>query len=117
MIRGEVGLRNTGRLRRVAVVSDPAGISTSERAIAIGRDELARRAALLTVGDIVIDANSPLAPVGSFGVGDDVLVEASIPYHGDVALWHRVIGYTWSPDTESMAVSLRRTEQFGGAGG
>lgn len=112
MIRGEVGLRNTGRLRRVAVRSDPAGISTNARAVAIGRDELRRRAALLTIGDVTIDSTNALAPMGSFRVGDDILVQADVPYHGSVSLWHRIISYTWSPDTERVTVQLRRSEQY-----
>ena len=112
MIRGEVGLRNTGRLRRVAVLTDPAGIGTTSRAVALAREELARRSALLTIGDVVIDSTNPLAPMGSYRVGDDILVQADVPYHGEVSLWHRIIGYTWKPGSERVSVQLRRSEQF-----
>ncbi len=110
-VRGYAGTRTPRRLRRVTVVTDKA-VMTSTRADARAADELRRRQSVLTVGEITVHDWHPNAPIGSFEVGDDIVIQAPISYLGDVKLIHRIVSYTWSPDAGVITVELARSEDF-----
>lgn len=110
-IRAQAGVPNPNRVRRVTSVTDQT-ITSNTRAQDVAAEELRRRLAALTISEISIDGTHPNAPVGSFTLGDDILVQALLPYFGEVQLWHRVIAYTWRPDTDEVSLTLRRSEQF-----
>lgn len=111
-IRGYAGSPHPTRLRRVAVVDDPAGVSNVSRANALARAEYLRRQAILDVTEIEIDARDPNARLGSFRCGDDILLTADVPWIGEIAQWERVLSYTYDPALESIRVQLRRSESF-----
>lgn len=101
-----------GRLRRVVQVVDQT-LTTLESCQALAADELRRRqASLIAVNEITVDARHSNAPYGSFRCGDDIRVDAIIPWAGRVSLWHRVTAYTYNADAETIAISLRRSETF-----
>jgi hypothetical protein len=110
-IRAQAGGNHSGRVRRVTSLTDKT-ITTRERAGALAVEELYRRLAAYTISEISIDATHDNAPMGSFTVGDDILIQANLPYYGEVALWHRILAYTWRPDANEVTLSLRRSEQF-----
>jgi len=110
-VRGQFGGNHSGRVRRVASITDQT-ITTRARAEALARDELYRRLAAYTISEITIDATHDNAPMGSFALGDDILVQANLPYYGEVQLWHRITAYSWYPDRNEVKLSLRRSEQF-----
>jgi len=99
------------RIRRVAVVADGT-IVDRNRAIKLAANELDRRQAILDIKEIEIKAQHLNARLGSFSVGDDILVEAEVPWIGAVRQWERVLAYTYDPTLESVRVSLRRAESF-----
>lgn len=102
------GIRD-GRLRRTAVYTDK-GVKTDSRMDALIRGELSRRRQLLDISSVEVTQH-PNAPIGSWALGDDVLVEASLPWLGDVSLWCRVVG--WSLLTETTArLDLVRSDSF-----
>lgn len=103
-----------GRLRRAAVYSDKS-VTTAARMDALVRTELAVRRNITEIREVeVID--HPNAPLASWVPGDDVLIQAALPWLGDVALWHRVVG--WSLVSETRArLSLVRSDSFTYGGG
>jgi hypothetical protein len=110
-IRGYAGTRSARRLRRVTVVTDKA-VMTGGRADARAADELRRRQSVLTVGEVVIHDWHPNAPIGSFEVGDDIIIQSPISYLGDVKLTHRITAYTWAPDPGLITLELARSDDF-----
>lgn len=112
MLRRSTGLRD-GRLRRVSVFSDKA-INDTARLDALIADELnARRAAVrITSLDVVDHAN---APIGSWQIGDDVLVRAEIPWLGEVEMWVRITGWTLTDEhTATLEVTRSDLYRYGG---
>jgi hypothetical protein len=110
-IRAQAGKPDPKRIRRYKVINDKTVVD-KKRAQANADDEYRRRTALLTITEITIDATHDNAPMGSFSLGDDILVQCWIPYIGDVKLWHRIVSYTWRPDKDEVVIQLRRSEQF-----
>lgn len=97
-----------GRLRRPYVYTDKS--ADRERLDAATRIELAARRDVLAVASIEV-TDHPNARIGSWSVGDDVLVQASLPWLGDIAIWHRVT--SWALTGEATAsLSLTRSDSF-----
>lgn len=110
-IRALSGQPDPKRIRRYKTVNDKT-VTDKVRAQANADTEYLRRTALLTITEITIDATHDNAPMGSFSLGDDILVQCWIPYIGDVQLWHRIVSFTWRPDKDEVVIQLRRSEQF-----
>lgn len=110
-IRALSGKPDPKRVRRYKTINDKT-VTDKARAQSNADAEYLRRTALLTITEITIDATHDNAPMGSFSLGDDILVQAWIPYVGDVKLWHRIVSYTWRPDKDEVVIQLRRSEQF-----
>ena len=110
-IRALSGKPDPRRIRRYKTINDKT-VTDKLRAQANADQEYLRRTALLTITEITIDATHDNAPMGSFSLGDDILIQAWIPYIGDVKLWHRIVSYTWRPDKDEVVIQLRRSEQF-----
>lgn len=98
-----------GRLRRSAVYSDKL-VKTADRMDALCRAELAIRRNTTEIPAVEV-VNHPHARIGSWALGDDVLIRARIPWLGDVALWHRIVGWSLISDTRAR-LSLRRSDAF-----
>lgn len=100
------------RLRLPAVLTDKS-IESNTRAKAVAGDELsARRAAMIEVPEIVIDARHRNAPLGSFSLGDEILISVRYPYLGQVAAWHRIITIQYLPLVDRAVLSLTRRGEF-----
>lgn len=98
-----------GRLRRpyLYLAKD---VSSRTRLDALIRDERIRRQQPLTIPSVTVK-DHPHAPIASWDVGDDILIQATLPWLGDVALWHRIVG--WDLLTEhTAALSLERSDSF-----
>lgn len=110
-IYGYAAQRNARRIRRIVTVTDTS-VYSAARAKALAESERLRRQEFLTIGKITAVADHDNAPLGSYGIGDDIVVQAEIPWYGEVALKHRIIGTTWRPDKNEVEIQLRRSEQF-----
>lgn len=98
-----------GRLRRPYVLA-AKDVSKATRLDALIRDERIRRQQPLTIPSITV-RDHPHAPIGSWQLGDDIEVRATLPWLGDIAIWHRVVG--WELLTENTArISLERSDSF-----
>ncbi|WP_433701791.1 hypothetical protein [Nocardiopsis sp. CA-288880] len=113
MLRANASVTD-GRVRRSRTVERPD--ITSQAALqAVADDELRRWNSVEDIlGFTVMD--HPNARIGTFDVGDDVLVHA---YSGwaPIDLWVRITSMTLSPDTGEVAVTCSRSDRFryGGA--
>lgn len=111
---GKGALRRTtavrdGRLRRTAVVKGKR-VAVASRLDAMIRDELRVRQGELRIDSVDV-VNHPNAPIGSWAVGDDVLIQAELPWLGDVSLWCRITGWELLSDSRAR-LSLARSDSF-----
>lgn len=98
-----------GRLRRPIVYTDK-GERNESRLTRRSRRELDRHRPSLAIEKIVV-RDHPNAQIGSWSVGDDVLVRAEIPWVGEVALWHRITGWELTSE-DTAALSLLPSDSF-----
>lgn len=98
-----------GRLRRTAVLK-AKDVSARGRLDALIRDELTARQGELQIDAIEV-ADHPNAVIGSWSVGDDVLVQATLPWLGDVELWCRITSWELLSDTRAK-LTLARSDSF-----
>lgn len=98
-----------GRLRRTHVYT-AKDVSAVPRMDALIRNELQRRLQTLTISTVHV-RDHPNAVIGSWEVGDDVLIQATLPWLGDVDLWCRIVGWTLTSDT-TAALTLARSDSF-----
>jgi hypothetical protein len=109
MIRAEARA-STGRLRRMATIDDKA-VTDNGRAQIRARDELASRRDTTTVTDIVV-RNGPNAPLGAWGVGDEIRLIADTNWIY-LDQWFRVLSITFHPEIpEVIGMSLLRADHF-----
>lgn len=98
-----------GRLRRSYVYTAKDVTSTS-RLDALIKDQLQRRAQALDISSVTVQ-DHPNARIGSWSLGDDVLIQADIPWLGPISLWCRIV--SWTLLTEHTALlTLKRSDAF-----
>lgn len=108
-LRRSTSVTLPNRLRRVSVYSDKS-ITSSSRMDSLIRDELQTRRNLLDIAQVdVID--HPNAPLGAWQLGDDVLVQADVPWLGEVRLWCRITGWSLTSDTRA-SLTVQRSDKF-----
>ena len=108
MVRRETGVRD-GRLRREHILADKA-VTDPTRLDALIAEELNARRAALRVESVTVE-DHPNAPIGSWEIGDDVLVSADLPWVGEVEVWCRIVGWTLTSDT-TATLSLIRSDLY-----
>lgn len=107
MVWGEAR-RNDGRVRRVKTVADK-NIEDPAHAARAARLELDFRQQLTQVKTVAI-RESQMAPIGSFGVGDEIRVQGMTDWM-DVDVWARVLNLTTTPDDpDIMTAQILRTD-------
>lgn len=98
-----------GRLRRTAVYTDKT-LSDDARMDQRIADELTVRRQNTEIRSVTVTSH-PNAVIGSWDLGDDVLIQAEVPWLGEVALWCRITA--WSLKDENTAVlTLARSDSF-----
>lgn len=112
MLRRSTSIRD-GRLRRTSVYADKA-VTDPARLDALIAEELSARKAALRITSVEV-TDHPNAPIGSWQIGDDVLVQATIPWLGEVEMWVRITGWALtSPTTATLTVSRSDLFHYGG---
>lgn len=100
---------NDGRLRRVNVLSSKDTKDTKTLQ-SYARDALLKAAASMTIEQIVVRDHAN-AVIGSWALGDDILVQVDVPFLGRLAIWHRIV--SWSLTSDSTAtLKLARSDSF-----
>jgi hypothetical protein len=107
-LRRTIGIRN-GKLRRVATLQ-AKDVKTSQALDLKLRAELTARQNSLVVDSITV-LNHPNSKRGTYGIGDDILVQGDVPHFGRFELWHRVVSMSEAPDGITE-LSLERTDSF-----
>lgn len=109
------GMRKTtnsvddGRLRRVDVLN-AKDVKNPDTLRALARNELLQAAAHLSIDKITV-RDHPNALIGSWALGDDIYVEADLPFIGRIGIWHRIT--SWSLTSDSTAtLKLARSDSF-----
>lgn len=98
-----------GRLRRVLVhtAKDVKKAATLDARI---RKQLDAHVKTLTVDSITVQDHEH-ARIGSWALGDDILVDFDVPWLGRQQIWHRITA--WSPVNDDKAtLTLARSDSF-----
>jgi hypothetical protein len=106
-----VGATLWDRLRRVVVITDEQ-VADMQMAYGIANQELVRRLYGRGLEKVVIEAFHLYAPLGSYDVGDDILIDAMIPFVGEFLLWHRITAIEYVRDTGLVTLQVARSESF-----
>lgn len=102
-----------GRLRRPVVYTDKGERNVS-RLTRKTRVALQRHRPELSIEKVTV-RDHPNARIGSWSVGDDVLVQAEIPWQGEISLWHRITGWELtSEDTATLVLAPSDSFTYGG---
>ncbi len=96
-----------GRLRRPAVIA-AKDVSAASRLESLTRAELSFRQAATRVDEITV-RDHPHAPIGSWQLGDDVRIQATLPHYGEVDQWCRVVAWQLVGE-HSARLSLERSD-------
>jgi hypothetical protein len=111
---GQAQVRTTaskrdGRLRRMVQLTDGSAMTTSGlNASATQQLNLSNKLVNI-VGFTVSD--HPNARIGSFAVGDDVLVQTHVGWQ-PTTLWVRITSAAISPETGEVAITCSRSDRF-----
>ena len=99
------------RFRRV-IKDEDALINSRERAEVWAKRKLTRRTVPKHWTSITLDMYHPSAAWGTYEVGDDILVQGEMPFHGKVAEWHRIL--TIQPDDTAgqVVMTLKHVNGF-----
>ena len=89
----------TKRMRRVAVVEDKS-LKKATQLTPIMRQELKTRSGEPYVASITV-VDDPLAPIGSWSVGDDILVSGDVPHYGRYSKYHRIVSWQMKGETQA----------------
>jgi hypothetical protein len=109
MIHATVGVVD-GRLRRAKILTDKAADKPRLDALLATHLQKLRNDADITQVTIRDHANARLSAIN---LGDDICVQATIPWLGPIAMWVRVLAITQTDADETTAVlSTRRSDSF-----
>lgn len=98
-------------VRRSMLVQD-SSMSTPGLVYRRAYDELATRSLRADITDFTV-RDSPVAPIDSLSVGDDVLLDYDQPYEGQVRVWVRIMAINQAAEAPGQAtVQVARSELF-----
>lgn len=106
--RGYTSIQD-GRVRRAKTLERP-DITSVASLKALAEDELRRYNTLDDVTSFTV-ADHPNARLGTFDVGDDVLVEGYTGW-SPVRMWVRITSMTLTPDAGAVTVTCSRSDRF-----
>lgn len=112
-IRGYASQSFGERIRKTVVVTDKS-ITTTERANTTALAELGiRRGKTFEITELVCAANHQNAPLGTYDLGDDIVVEVFVPWlnywHRD---WYRITSITYQPNRDHVRLGVQRSDSF-----
>jgi hypothetical protein len=112
-IRGYASMPYGGRVRKSVVITDKT-VKDTQRANALAAEELGiRRGRTFEVSEITISAHHPNASIGSYDVGDDIVVSVDVPWLvTTITAWYRIMSMRYRPAGRHVVLELKRTESF-----
>ncbi len=99
------------RLRRY-LDEATANIDSNERAAAWAHRRLARRQTPAYWEQITIDPNHPNAPMGTFDVGDTIIVSGFMPWVGHIRQYHKIIAIQFDVGKNTCQLQLMAEGAF-----
>ncbi|MGW0562961.1 hypothetical protein ACWDZ4_20635 [Streptomyces sp. NPDC003016] len=99
------------RLRRARVITRKS-TANLKTLTSYGKSEQKRHNEMLTVPSIAI-CHHPNAPLGSWALGDRILVQVDVPWVGEIAVWHRITAQEIDPAAGTAILSLTRSDYYG----
>lgn len=99
-----------GRLRRVAVYQNQ-NVTTTAVLKPLAQRVLAAKQNMGGAAQVVL-TNHPNAPLGSVGVGDDILLQFVAGWAAGQSIWHRVTAVTLEPETGLTTLTTARSDSF-----
>ncbi|MFF4276113.1 hypothetical protein [Streptomyces sp. NPDC001536] len=99
------------RIRRARVITRKS-TKNVKTLTEYGKRERARHSEQLTIPSIAI-RHHPNAPLGSWALGDRILVQVDVPWVGELAIWHRVTAEEIDPAAGTAILTLTRADFYG----
>lgn len=99
------------RLRRAKIISRKSTANVHLLTEA-GKKERARHSEQLTIPSIAIK-DHPNARLGSWALGDRILVQVYVPWIGELAIWHRITAEEIDPAAGTAVLTLTRADFYG----
>jgi hypothetical protein len=112
-VRGYAGERLANRVRRTYTITDKS-ITTVQRANAKAREQLLiRKNMAFDISEITISAHHANAPLGSYDVGDDILVRVFVPWLlNETSAWYRILSWSYQPARDIVRLTIARSDSF-----
>lgn len=98
-----------GRLRRVVVVQNKA-LRTRQQVVSLATKEKTKRTAAQDISQIIVH-NHPNARLGSYNVGDEILVQSDTGWSAGLYMWVRILQIKLNPDTEVCTLDVIRSDK------
>lgn len=99
------------RFRRVLLEQDTL-VNSRERSAALARRKLTRKQIPPHWSQITVEREHPNAPLGTYELGDDILVEGFLPWTGNIREWHRIMGWTVDDVSGTIVLDLKHRDAF-----
>lgn len=107
----ELANADPDRLRRY-LDEEAAFIDSNERAAAWAHRRLARRQTPAYWEEITVDPSHPNAPLGSYDVGDTIIVSGFMPWVGDISQAHKIIAIGIDDTKNECRLTLKAEGAF-----
>ncbi|MFC8537968.1 hypothetical protein ACFUJY_29210 [Streptomyces sp. NPDC057249] len=104
-------VRDDKRLRRARVFTFKS-TANLKLLTEYGQTQLSRHSEQITIPSIAIKQHQN-APLGSWCLGDRILVQVEIPWLGELALWHRIMAEEIDPAAGAAILTLARSDHYG----
>lgn len=99
----------TDALRRVVVLENKT-VRSKAAAVRLAEREARRRVEAPVLPEEVVVLNHPNAPLGSYSVGDEVLLQTADGWGDGFAVWSRIVSLATDPATDAVTLTTIRSE-------
>jgi hypothetical protein len=99
------------RVRRAKIITRKS-TANAKTLTGYGKAERAKHNQQLTIPSIAI-RHHPNAPLGSWALGDRILLQVEIPWIGEMAVWHRITAEEIDPAEGTAVLTLTRSDFYG----
>ncbi|MGW0757185.1 hypothetical protein ACWD1Y_11955 [Streptomyces sp. NPDC002814] len=99
------------RLRRARIITHKS-TANARTLTEYGKKERARHSEQLTIPSVAI-RHHPNAPLGSWALGDRILLQVDVPWVGELAIWHRIVSEEIDPAAGTAVLNLTRADFYG----
>jgi hypothetical protein len=99
------------RVRRAKIITRKS-TANAKTLTGYGKAERAKHNQQLTIPSIAI-RHHPNAPLGSWALGDRILLQVEIPWIGEMAIWHRITAEEIDPAEGTAVLTLTRSDFYG----